>query len=87
MFNVQIKTAQQSVQLTCGILRVLQAFFPASGFFCSQALSTPAHTQLTPTVGCYAVDRAKHEFPKNESRHNYVHRFFIFLLTKSKIGA
>jgi len=43
--------AQQSVQLTCGSLRGLEAFFWLWVFSTSQTLSTPAHTPLTQTVG------------------------------------
>jgi hypothetical protein len=44
--------AQQGVQRTAGSLRVLQAFFLASSFFCSQAFLTPAPCPpLTRAVG------------------------------------
>jgi hypothetical protein len=42
--------AQQSVQLTCGSLRGLGAFFWLWVFPTSQTESTPTHTQLTQTV-------------------------------------
>jgi hypothetical protein len=38
------------VQRTVGILRDLQAFFWLRAFSTSQALSTPAHTQVTQTL-------------------------------------
>jgi hypothetical protein len=44
------RTAQKTVQLACGILRVFQAVFWFWTFFTSQTLSTPAHKQLTQTV-------------------------------------
>ena len=49
------RAAQQSVHLTCGILRLFRAFFWLRVFFCFQAESTPAHTQLTQTVRLHAV--------------------------------
>ena len=45
------KACQQSVQLTCGSLRDLQAFFWLRVFSTSHAESTPAHPPLTQTVG------------------------------------
>ena len=42
---------QHSVHPTCGSRRHFQGFFLASGFSCSQTLSTPAHTRVTQTVG------------------------------------
>jgi len=53
VFNRQVllKASQQSVHPTCGILRDLQAFFWLQVFSTSQALSTPAHTRVTQTVG------------------------------------
>jgi hypothetical protein len=47
------------VQLTCGSLRVFQVFFSLRAFSCSQALSTPTHTQLTPAVSCFAGNTAQ----------------------------
>ena len=49
--HVLHKASQQSVHLTCGILRHFQAFFSLRVFSCSQTESTPAHTQVTQTVG------------------------------------
>jgi hypothetical protein len=40
------------------------SIFLASGFLCSQALSTPAHTQVTQTVGQYmnsTIKENKHD--------------------------
>jgi hypothetical protein len=51
------QVAQQSVQWTLGTAAPRRARFTsisrsvASGYSCSQTLSTPAHTQLTQTVG------------------------------------
>ena len=42
-----------------------RSIFLASGFFCSQAESTPAHTQVTQTVGRFL---AKHKKDGNENR-------------------
>ena len=47
----QIGFAQQSAHPTCGSLRDLGAFFWLWFFSTSQALSTPAHTRVTQTVG------------------------------------
>ena len=49
--------AQQSVHLTCGSLRVLQAFFWLRAFSTSQALSTPAHKQVMQTVRYYVLKK------------------------------
>jgi hypothetical protein len=40
------------------------SIFLASSFFCSQALSTPAHTQVTQTVG-HRVLECFHTFQEN----------------------
>ena len=42
--------AEQSVQWIGGILCDLQAFFLASGLYCSQTLSKPTRQPLTQTV-------------------------------------
>ena len=41
---------QHSVHLTVWDSAALPSIFLASSFSCSQALSTPAHTQVTPVV-------------------------------------
>jgi hypothetical protein len=51
--------SQQSVHLTCGILRHFQAFFYLRVFFCSRTESTPAHTQVTQTVGHRVIWNSK----------------------------
>jgi len=48
-FGILDKASQHSVHPTCGILRDLQAFFWLRAFSTSQALSTPTHTQVSPT--------------------------------------
>jgi hypothetical protein len=59
---VSIKVAQQSVHLTCGSLRGLQAFFWLRVFPTSQATTTPAHKQVTQTVGCFLQNEDKTTF-------------------------
>jgi hypothetical protein len=66
-----MKTAQQSVYLTGGILRHFRHFStpeqnPAPGF-----LSTPAHPQVTPTVGW------QNENGNNIEKQNY----YLFIVT------
>ncbi len=46
-----VKTAQQSVHLTLGILRKSQAFFYALSFFWLDGFAVPAPAQVTQTVG------------------------------------
>ena len=53
----QINVAQHRVHLTCGSLRGLGAFFWLRVFSTSQSLSTPAHTQVTQTVGRLATSK------------------------------
>jgi DNA-directed RNA polymerase subunit RPC12/RpoP len=53
------------VHLTCGILRDLQAFFWLRVFPAPQALSTPAHTQVTQTVG---TPLAQQGYKKNKTK-------------------
>jgi len=48
------QATQQSVHLTCGSLRDLQAFFWLRVFSTSQTLSTPAHLRVTQTVRPHA---------------------------------
>jgi hypothetical protein len=45
------KASQQSMHLTSGILRHFQAVSAFPTFFRAQAESTPAHPQVTQTVG------------------------------------
>ena len=45
------KAAQQSVHWTGGYGAAFSSIFLASSFSCSQSESTPAHTQVTQTVG------------------------------------
>jgi hypothetical protein len=47
---LKMKTAQQSVHLTLGILRKSQAFFYALSFFWSDGFAVPAPAQVTQTV-------------------------------------
>jgi len=47
----KIKTAQQSVHPTLGILARFQAFFCASAFSQSDGVSLPAPARVTQTVG------------------------------------
>ncbi len=48
------KSAQQSVHLTLGILRTLQAVSYALSFFWSDGFAVPAPAQVTQTVRCFA---------------------------------
>jgi hypothetical protein len=52
------------VHLTCGILRLFRVFFWLRVFPTSQALSTPAHTQVTQTVGQPLAQKTFAFFPK-----------------------
>jgi len=47
----KIKTAQQSVHLTLGILRTSQAVLHALAFFWLDGFAVPAPAQVTQTVG------------------------------------
>ena len=63
---------QQSVHLTCGSLRGLQAFFWLRAFSCSQTESTPAHKQVTQTVGWLVMEipnQYKNSFTKREGKN------------------
>jgi len=46
-----VKSAQQSVHLTLGILRTSQAVFYALSFFWSDGFAVPTPAQVTQTVG------------------------------------
>jgi hypothetical protein len=52
----QRKTAQQRVQLTGGILRHFRAFSTPEQNPTLEVLSTPAHPQVTQTVGQLSVN-------------------------------
>jgi len=71
------------VHLTCGILRDLQAFFWLRVFSTPQALSTPAHTPLTQTVG---RSLAQHSISQEQWRLNLKY-FLPIILTISLLSA
>ena len=56
MINIQ-QTAQQSVHLTGGILRHFRAFSTPKQNPALKVLSTPAHPQVTQTVGWLRVNQ------------------------------
>jgi hypothetical protein len=53
----KLKTAQQSVHLTLGILRQSQAVFYASAFFQLDGFAVPAPAQVTQTVRRFSQNR------------------------------
>ena len=60
-----------------------RSIFLASGFSCSQAESTPAHTQVTQTVGRLIVER---EMKMSWTRIILVHILIILLLLSCSFG-